>query len=283
MADVPDLLKRLEQGIKDITSSDVFRQYLLTMGKFYKYSFGNCILIALQKSNATYVAGFVQWKEFGRWVKKGEGGISILAPCLPSKGRELETRRKKLEVELGRELYHREIEEIKKAIGEEAHDPIFYKVVYVFDVSQTEGKPLPEIAIPVLSYEPPYGLLDRFQRYRISLGLSYRTDDKITEMGSLSPSTKEIVVKANIPRGQEVKTLAHELAHWVAGSRVGYAQGEVLAESVAFIVCGHFGFDTGVRSFPYVALWAKDLEVLKKNLLNIQKIAEEMIERVEGI
>lgn len=277
-----ELSERLRQGVRDIISSDTYRSYLLTMGKFQKYSWHNAILIYLQKPNATKVAGFVDWKnKFERFVKKGEHGISILAPRFPGKQRTLDERIKAL----GREPTPEELQDLKHQIDDEMQGiaPRSFLIVTVFDVSQTEGKPLPEMGVPVLSASPPLGLLESLHRYRIALGLTLvELPETTSAMGNFTGST--IGLKAHIPLGQQVKTLAHELAHAVTHKSFGmsYATGEVLAESISYVVCGHFGFDTGVRSFVYVALWAKDEKVLYSNMATISKVAGAIIDALEG-
>ncbi len=131
---IDSVLKQLKEGVEGIQQSDQFRQFLLTMAKFHDYSIGNLILIMLQKPDATQVAGFTTWKDLHRWVKKGEKGIAILAPCMPPKAKKTAPA---------------ETPESKEDEDEEAEElrPVFFKVVYVFDVSQTEGKPLPEFEV----------------------------------------------------------------------------------------------------------------------------------------
>ncbi|MEK7354592.1 MAG: DUF192 domain-containing protein, partial [Chloroflexota bacterium] len=129
---IDEVLKRLKEGVDGIQQSDNFRNFLLTMAKFHDYSIGNLILIMLQKPDATRVAGFGTWRDLGRWVKKGEKGIAILAPCMPPKGTK-STAPEDNETEEG---------ETKEEQG--GIRPLFFRVVHVFDLSQTEGKPLPE-------------------------------------------------------------------------------------------------------------------------------------------
>ena len=126
------VLRQLKDGVEGIQDSSQFRLFLTTMSKFHDYSIGNLILIAIQKPAATKVAGFQTWKNLGRWVKKGEGGIAILAPIMPPKPKKEEKAEEEEEVALS---------------------PVYFKVVHVFDLGQTEGKPLPEFDVPVLSGE----------------------------------------------------------------------------------------------------------------------------------
>ncbi|GAI23445.1 unnamed protein product, partial [marine sediment metagenome] len=126
------VLRQLKDGVENIQDSSRFRLFLTTMAKFHDYSIGNLILIAIQKPGATHVAGFVTWKDLGRWVKKGERGISILAPVMPPKPKKEELEAEEEEIELA---------------------PVYFKVVHVFDISQTEGKPLPEFEVPFREVE----------------------------------------------------------------------------------------------------------------------------------
>ena len=146
---VEGILKQLKAGVESIQQSDQFRLFLSTMGKFHDYSIGNMILIMLQKPQATHVAGFNTWKELGRWVKSGEKGIAILAPVFPpaatcGKCGARVPRNAKFCPKCGEEVN----------LGEEmAATPRYFRAVYVFDLSQTEGKPLPEFEVPALTGE----------------------------------------------------------------------------------------------------------------------------------
>ncbi len=157
---IDEVLKRLKDGVDGIQQSDNFRKFLLTMSKFHDYSIGNLILIMIQKPNATHVAGFSTWKDLGRWVKKGEKGIAILAPCMPLKGT-----RTALREEIAGESEEGETEE------KEEIRPLYFKIVYVFDVSQTEGKPLPEFEVPSLTGEANEALFDKVMQLTRAQGL----------------------------------------------------------------------------------------------------------------
>ncbi len=274
---IDEVLKKLKEGVDGIQSSSHFRNFLLTMSKFHDYSIGNLILIAAQNRNATRVAGFNTWKDLDRWVMKGEKGIAILAPCLPS--------RSALENEPANdeERKHEDDQEEKR----EFLRPIYFKVVHVFDVSQTEGKPLPEFEVPVLTGEANEGLFDDITHLVRSDGVHVGFDSKPYQDPAIKGffSGKEIWVRPEESRAQQLKTLIHEVAHYYSEGvfHIPRRDAETIAESVAFAVGAHFGFDTGTRSFPYVALWAQDKKVLERNLASIRQVTTRIIEGLESL
>ncbi|MDD4985066.1 MAG: ArdC family protein [Dehalococcoidales bacterium] len=265
---IDEVLKQLKDGVEGIQDSYQFRLFLTTMSKFHDYSIGNQILIMLQKPDAARVAGFSTWKDLGRWVKKGEKGIAILAPVMPPKQKPEERERSEAETET-------EIEP----------RPVFFKVVYVFDVSQTEGKPLPELDVPVLTGEANEGLFADLLAHMRQRGVSVDFEPK----SHIDPGIKGYYSHAGIwvrpeeSRAQQLKTLLHEIAHYYSEGvfHIPRQDAETIAESAAFVVGTHFGFDTGVRSFPYVALWAKDKKVLENNLGAIRRVAGTILEELE--
>jgi len=267
---IDEVLKQLKDGVEGIQDSYQFRVFLTTMSKFHDYSIGNQILIMLQKPDAARVAGFSTWKDLGRWVKKGEKGIAILAPVMPPKQKPEERERDEVETET-------EIEP----------RPVFFKVVYVFDVGQTEGKPLPEFDVPVLTGEANEGLFADLLAHMRQRGVTVDFDQK----PQMDPGIKGYYSQAGIwvrpeePRAQQLKTLLHEIAHYYSEGvfHIPRQDAETIAESAAFVVGTHFGFDTGVRSFPYVALWAKDKKVLENNLGAIRRVSTVIIDALEEI
>jgi len=255
------VLRQLADGVESIQGSAQFHLFLTTMAKFHNYSYANQILIALQKPNATRVAGFVTWKDLGRWVKKDERGIAILAPIFPPKPKKEE-----------------EEEELPLT-------PVYFKVVHVFDVSQTEGKPLPEFEVPVLTGEANEELFAKVMTLARAQGLDVSFESRPYQDPSIKGQYigKTIWVRPEEPRAQQLKSLLHEEAHYYSEGvfRIPRRDAETIAESAAFAVGAHFGFDSGVRSFPYVALWAQDKKVLKQNLASIHKVATVMLESLE--
>jgi uncharacterized membrane protein (UPF0127 family) len=269
---IDDVLKKLKEGVDSIQQSETFRKFLLTMSKFHDYSIGNLILIMLQKQDATRVAGFSTWKDLGRWVKKGEKGIAILAPCLRPK----ETKPSPSENSESENEGREEKEEIR---------PLYFKVVYVFDVSQTEGKPLPEFEVPPFTGEANEELFNEVmhlvQTQEVEISFESRPDQDPDIKGMYFAKT--IWVRPEESRAQQLKTLIHEAAHYYTEGvfRIPRQDAETIAESVAFTIGAHFGFDTGTRSFPYVAIWSKDKKVLEANLAAIRKVSSKIIDALE--
>jgi len=267
---IDEVLKQLKDGVEGIQDSYQFRLFLTTMSKFHDYSIGNQILIMIQKPGATHVAGFNTWKDLGRWVRKGEKGIAILAPVMPPKQKPEE--REQDEAEAETEIEPR---------------PVFFKVVYVFDVSQTEGKTLPEFEVPVLTGEANEelfaDLLAHMKQRGVTVGFESKPYLDPGIKGSYAPTG--IWVRPEEPGAQQLKTLLHEVAHYYSEGvfRIPRQDAETIAESAAFVVGTHFGFDTGVRSFPYVALWARDKKVLEQNLGAIRRVSTTIIESLEEI
>ena len=268
---IDEVLKRLKEGVDGIQQSEYFRTFLLTMSKFHDYSIGNLILIMLQKPDATRVAGFSTWKDLYRWVKKGEKGIAILAPCMPPKEKRTEPSREEDEEEKEKET------EIR---------PLYFKVVYVFDVSQTEGKPLPEFEVPSLTGKANEGLFSNVINLAVVQGVDVSFESRPDQDPDIKGyyTGKTIWVRPEESRAQQLKTLLHEVAHYYSEGvfRIPRSYAETIAESVAFTIGAHFGFDTGIRSFPYVALWAKDKKTLEENLASIRKVSAKIIVALES-
>jgi hypothetical protein len=268
---IDQALAKLEEGIAEIQDSANFKAFVDTMAKFHNYSLGNIMLITLQRPSSTRVAGFNRWKELGRNVKKGEHGIMILAPCFPARPKREEPEEEEEEEEERMEL---------------EPSPLYFKVVYVFDVEQTEGKELPAVEVPVLTGEKTGVLYQNVLSYIAKQGFNF--SDKTSPdldpdiKGFWSKPQHMIWVKPGEPQDQRTKTALHETAHAKCEMR-GARDAEVMAESVAYVVGSHFGFDTGARSFPYVATWAGDIKVLKANLEIIRKVSMDMIEGIEQV
>jgi uncharacterized membrane protein (UPF0127 family)/antirestriction protein ArdC len=266
---IDEVLKRLKEGVNDIQDSENFKQFLLTMSKFHDYSIGNLILITIQKPDATRVAGFKTWKDLGRWVKKGEKGISILAPCLPPKERKPEPK---------------EDEEPEEEIEV---SPLYFKVVHVFDINQTDGEPLPEFEVPPLTGEANEELFKKTMALARIKGLDVSFESRPYQDPAIKGtySGRSIWVRPEESRAQQLKTLLHEVTHYYTEGvlRIPRRDAETIAESSAFAVGAHFGFDSGVRSFSYVALWAEDKKVLEANLTAIRKASNTIIEDLEKV
>jgi len=265
---IDEVLRRLKSGVDSIQESDHFREFLLTMSKFHEYSIGNLMLIMLQKPDATRVAGFTTWKNLGRFVKKGEKGIAILAPCMPPKQTKV--------VEPEDEANDEGLIEIR---------PIYFKVVHVFDLSQTEGRELPDVEVPVLTGEANTNLFEGALSVVKAQGVNVNFESRPHQAPAIKGmySGKTIWVRPEESRAQQLKTLLHEMGHYYSEGvfRMPRRNAETIAESVAFTVGAHFGFDSGTRSFPYVALWAQDKKVLEQNLADIRRVSTKIIDALE--
>jgi len=301
------LLRKLKDGVQRIQSSDEFRNYLVAMSRFHDYSWNNQLLIMLQKPDATHVAGFNTWKDLGRWVKKGETGIAIFAPIFSA--REVRWVRRtdgatwqiqRLDKEWGiykegrlvdRSRTRREAERQLQEWGateEKVGDvePRFI-VVYVYDLAQTEGEPLPEFEVPVLTGEVNEELFTSLKTLMKQKGVTVSFEPRPYQdpgiKGQYGPTG--IWVRPEEPPAQQLKTLTHEIAHYYSAGvfHIPRADAETIAESAAFVVGAHFGFDTGTRSFPYVALWAREEKVLEQNLAAIRNVANTIIEDLEKV
>lgn len=268
------LLKQAEKGIKEVFESNKYRQYLKTMSLFHNYSPRNTMLIMLQNPNATKVAGFNTWQKIGRYVKRGEKGIKIVAWAPRSV--EVET---KIKDKDGNYILDENGKEKTALTRQQIPN---YKAVTVFDVSQTQGEPLPELTnelkASVKNYTDYYNSLSKISKYSINF-----VDQSVlgTAKGSCNHSDKTIKIKKDMTESQTIKTLVHEIAHsrFHSNSEISRQQKEIEAESVAFVVCEHLGFDTSDYSFPYLAAWSagKELKVLENSLSNIQREANALI------
>jgi antirestriction protein ArdC len=249
-----ELVERIAQGIEAARESEGFKAFLQTAARFHHYSLGNTLLIMLQRPTATRVAGFHTWLNLKRAVRKGEHGIRILAPMVRKASADTDE--------------------------DEANTRIFFKVVSVFDVEQTDGEPLPS-PVTLLDGDDS-GLYDRLLSVAQSEGLSVdRTPNESSANGFYEPDAKRIWISPELPsRLMAAKTLAHELSHHFADHRTnGHCRGEAetIAEASAFIVLNHFGHDSGAYTFGYVATWA-DAATFKAKLSEIQRTAARIID-----
>ena len=284
---VKEITARLEQGVQAIFDSDRYKEFLTAMSKFHDYSLNNTILIAMQGGNL--VKGYTQWqKEFDRHVKSGEKGIKIFAPA-PYKVKKLVD---KIDPETRKPMLDRE----GKAIKEEREITVpAFKVVTVFDISQTEGKEFPD-----LSVKPLLADVEQYEDFFAALEKASPVPIAFEQIGSgangyFSLTDKRIAIKEGVSELQAVKTAIHEIAHAKLHdvdlnappeeqNRIDRHTREVQAESVAYTVCQHFGLDTSDYSFGYVAGWSSDKELieLKASLETIQATAKELITEIEG-
>ena len=283
---VQELTDKLEQGLQDLFNSDSYCNYLSTMSKFHNYSFNNTLLIAMQKPDATLVAGYKAWqKNFERHVNKGEKAIRILAPA-PYKIKE---ERDKIDPVTQELLLDKDGNPQKEEV--EITIPAF-RAVSVFDVSQTDGKPIPELAAKELlsdveGYQDMIRAVEAISPVPIELE-EIAGDSK----GYYDREAKRIAVQENMSESQTLKTMIHEVAHSKLHSkeveqdeqmRKDRNTKEVEAESVAYTVCQHFGIDTSDYSFGYIAGWSsgRDTKELRSSMDTIRRTASELITGIE--
>ncbi len=257
-----DALTTLERGIAAILDGDAFARYLATLARFHMYSPNNVALIQAQRSAATRVAGYRAWQALGRQVKKGECGIRIVVPhrarIVPA-----EDDRQEQEIVTG------------------------WGIGYVWDVDQTVGEPL---AAP-----PIHGALtgdatvadmvrEELTQWLRTQGVTLVRTETGRANGYYLPVAHEIAIHRDLTGLREVQTLVHEAAHFAAdhAGDVRWEDAETVAEGAAYTVLSHFGLDTSGYSFGYVAHWARDLAVVRRNLAAIQQTAHRLIVAIEG-
>ena len=288
---VQEITDKLEEGLKELFESEKYKTYLSTMSKFHNYSFNNTLLIAMQKPEATLVAGYKAWqKNFERHVNKGEKAIRILAPA-PYKIKE---ERDKLDPVTGEMMFDENGMPQKEQV--EVTIPAF-RAVSVFDVSQTDGKPIPELEAQEL-LSTVEGYEDFVQALMnvapVPIGFEDIPGDS---KGYFHTEEKRIAVQENMSESQTLKTMVHEVAHSMLHNKEINRDDlmeapakdrntkEVEAESVAYTVCQHFGIDTSDYSFGYIVGWSsgKDMKELKSSLDIIRKTSSELITGIEGV
>lgn len=274
---------KLEKGVKDVFQSDKYKQFLNVMAKFPRYSVNNSMLIMMQRPDAQLCQSFTGWKQMGRYVKKGEKGISILAPA-PYK---IEREQTKLD-EKGRPVFDADGEPVKEKVEVTIRA---FKVVKTFDLSQTDGKELPTIGPSELvgNIEGYPKLLQALQEIS-PVPVSFELIDGDAK-GFYHLEDKKIVVQDGMSEVQTIKTLLHEMAHEKLHDKDNVPEAkdisrngkEVEAESVAYVVCQHYGINTSDYSFSYVAGWTEGKETpeLKASLDKIRQTASEFIYQID--
>ena len=291
---IKEITAGIEKGIMELFESDRYRNYLTTMSRFHKYSLNNVMLIHAQRPNATLVAGFSKWKNsFGRHVKKGEKGIQILAPT-PYK---IKVDKEKLDPDTKLPM----LDDEGKPITEEKEVTIpMFKVVSVFDVSQTDGKPLPQIS---------FSLTGDVAQYEVFMEALRRTSQVPITIEPMEPGMdgyfhlekQAIFLREGMSQVQTVCAAIHEMAHsrlhnyekmteladdgetiLVPGEKDRNTE-EVEAESISYAVCQYFGIETADNSFGYIASWSqgKALKELRASLETINKTSSELISGIE--
>ena len=284
-----EITDRLEAGIQALFESEQYKAYLTAMSKFHNYSFNNTLLIAMQKPDASLVAGFGKWRDdFERHVKKGEKGIKILAPSPYKVKKQME----KIDPSTQKPVIGAD----GKPVTEEREIEIpAFRVVTVFDVSQTEGKEIPDIAVSELT-----GSVEQYQDFFAALQKASPVPIAFENIeggahGYYHLEEKRIAIDEGMSELQTLKTAIHEIAHAKLHAidkdapateqavRPDHRTREVQAESVAYAVCQHYGLDTSDYSFGYVAGWSsgRELSELKASLETIRKAANELITDID--
>lgn len=264
---VGEALEMLETGVARVLDGEDFKRYLRFAARFHNYSANNCVLILVQSPGATAVAGYRKWQEMGRQVLKGEKGIRILAPVVRTRE--------------------------DRETGEKVRALAGFKTATVFDLAQTDGEPLPEPPRPedLSGQGDPGGVAGRVYE---GLSRLCRAEGVAVESRDLPDGYRgiyhrgeaRITLSRALSGANRAKTLTHEVAHHlmhrIADATTAKAARETEAEGVAYAVLSYFGFDASRYSFPYIAGYAEQPEVLKAALARIQKAAHRLIEAVEG-
>ena len=276
------IMKALEEGVEKVFTSEQYQMYLQTMAKFHNYSFNNTLLIAMQRPDATLLAGYQTWqKKFHRHVKRGEKGIKIIAPVPVKEKRQVEKIDEETqEIVIGIDGQP-ETETVERILPR-------FRVTTVFDISQTEGEPLPTLEVnelvgDVFIYEDFMKGLEEispvpFQFQEIDSGAK----------GYYSNAEKLVAIQTGMSQAQTMKTAVHETAHAILHDRDVMEENgitkdrmtkEVESESVAYVVCNHFGLDTSDYSFNYVAGWSSDKEMpeLRSSMDTIRLTSSQLI------
>lgn len=305
---ITEITTKLEQGIKDLFASDKFKEYLSAMSKLHRYSFRNSLLIFMQKPDASMVAGYTSWqRNFKRQVRKGEHGIKIFAPAPYKATKEVE----RIDKATNQRVIGRDGKPVTDTV--EYTVPAF-KITTVFDVSQTDGEPIPSLGVDELTgsvekYADFYSALEKISPVPIGFEnieiVSTFATQKPTSgrppflavrgtKGYYSNVEKRIAVQEGMSEVQTLKTLIHEISHAKLHAvedinnakpeeQIDRNKKEVEAESIAYTVCQRYGIDTSDYTFGYVAGWSSDKELpeLKASLATIQKTADEIITGIE--
>lgn len=282
-AKITEITERLHEGVKNLFESEKYKEYLKTMAKFSHYSFSNTLLIALQRPDASAVAGYKSWQtKFERHVVEGAKGIAIIQPA---------PYRKKMDIVLKDEAGNSILDADGKEIRTEVERMVeHYKVGWVYALEDTEGKPIPEIVNTLTGNVENYDELKDILASVSKVPISYEEFSGAAN-GFYAPEEERIVVKASLPELQSIKTTIHEIAHSILHNRVNgtdqeatHREKEVEAESVAFTVCSYLGLDTSDYSFGYVSGWSagQELKELQGKMELIRKTSHEIITGIES-
>jgi antirestriction protein ArdC len=261
-----ELHAQLEQDFAELVSGEQWAAMLATASRFHNYSAGNVMLILRQCPTATRVAGYRTWQSVGRQVRKGERGIAILAPCV--------YRRRDVDETTGEETEHRGVSG--------------FRVAHVFDVGQTDGQEIADVAPALLEGEAPAGLWDALAEQVAAAGFTLERGQCDGANGRTNYSTRTVTVRDDVDDAQACKTLAHELGHVLLHEHELTAFGcrgrlEVEAESVAYVVSQACGMATTSYSLPYVARWADgDVKVVKATAERVIRTAHAILAGIDA-
>ena len=265
-----EALEILVSGFDEITGTEGFQRYLASMSRFHRYSYGNILMIMSQRPDATRVAGYRQWQRLGRQVRRGEQGIRILVP---------------------HKQRIRDQDPHPGSADEEDDSAALYVtrgfgVGTVFDISQTDGEPLPEPPMPCeLEGESPasFWLADQLRGLLEDKDVHLELTELDGPKGTYHPTLKRVQLQVGMSPDQTAKTLCHETAHFVADHAAGIHRrdAETVAEASSFVILHRFGVDTSSYSFPYLAAWTEDQKTLTRNLGAIQRVSDSLIRSIE--
>ena len=277
---VKTLINKLTEGTSAVFTSEKYKQYLAAMSRFHGYSFNNILLILWQQPEASYVAGYKTWENLERYVRKGEKGITILAPCPKKYVKSVPV----IDPVTGESLLdeHGQVKSEQKEFTYTSFRP-----TTVFDISQTEGKALPTLAEELSGKVQDYQILMDSIRDIAPVPIRFDIWHE-SKKGYYSLAEKEILIKSGMSEMQTIKTAVHETAHSILHKDTAHlkdsATMEVEAESIAYVVCQSLGLDTSDYSFGYLAGWSanKELPELQSSLATIQKTAHLLIGQLEA-
>lgn len=280
---IKEITERLQQGIEDLFDSDTYKDYLKIMSKFTSYSLNNTLLIAMQRPDATTVAGYSTWKQLNRQVLKGSKAIKILAPCIYKKKPDSDITDTSDKIAQDNKDNAKTEEPEKILVG--------FKIVNVFDISQTEGEPLPELAHKLQGNVDEYSDFMEALKQFSPVPIEFKSIEG-TANGYYHLIDKNIVIDDGMSQMMNCKTAIHEIAHALLHDKdngiekdnpLNKQTKEVQAESVAFTVSNYFGIDTSDYSFGYIGGWSngKDLKELKESLDTIRQTSQMIIAEIE--
>lgn len=280
---IKEITDKLQQGIEDLFDSDTYKNYLKTMSKFTSYSLNNTLLIAMQKPDATTVAGYTTWKKLNRQVVKGSKAIKILAPCIYKKKPDSDITDTSDKIIQNNNDIVKPEEPEKVLVG--------FKIVNVFDINQTEGEPLYELAHKLEGNVDDYSDFMEALKQFSPVPIEFKNIEG-TANGYYHLVDKNIVIDDGMSQMMNCKTAIHEISHALLHDNdnglekdalLDKQTKEVQAESVAFTVCNYFGIDTSDYSFGYIGGWSngKDLKELKSSLETIRQTSQMIITGIE--